>query len=78
VEIGLVRRILFGYEGIRDRPERRGNGDYARFIREKHPDIRYINREEDMGLPGLRQAKESYKPDKMMVKYTARLVGELK
>ena len=32
----------------------------------------------DMGLPGLRQAKESYKPDKMMVKYTARLVGEIR
>ena len=54
------------------------NRSFARWIRDNHPDIRYINREEDMGLPGLRQAKESYKPDKMMVKYTARLVGELK
>jgi len=54
------------------------NRCFARFIREKHPNIKYINREEDMGLPGLRQAKESYKPDKMMIKYTARLAGELK
>ncbi|MBR6351609.1 MAG: DUF2156 domain-containing protein [Firmicutes bacterium] len=54
------------------------NRSFARWIRDNHPDIRYINREEDMGLPGLRQAKESYKPDKMMVKYTARLVGEIR
>lgn len=33
------------------------------FIRHTFADVEFINREEDMGLPGLRQAKESYNPD---------------
>lgn len=35
--------------------------------------VTYINREEDMGLAGLRHAKESYKPVKMIEKFTAKL-----
>ncbi|MCJ7855944.1 phosphatidylglycerol lysyltransferase domain-containing protein [Lachnospiraceae bacterium NSJ-143] len=41
------------------------------FAEANYKDTLYINREEDMGLEGLRKAKESYYPAKMTVKYTA-------
>lgn len=45
------------------------NREFVRFITELYPDIKYINREEDMGLENLRKAKESYHPDFMVKKY---------
>lgn len=52
------------------------NRELARYIREKYPDIRYLDREEDMGLEGLRRAKQSYHPHHMIKKYWACLLEE--
>ncbi|HEY3424788.1 MAG TPA: phosphatidylglycerol lysyltransferase domain-containing protein, partial [Negativicutes bacterium] len=38
------------------------------FCRENWQQFTYINREEDMGIEGLRKAKESYQPVKMIEK----------
>lgn len=38
------------------------NREFARYVRQTHPEVRYLNREDDMGLENLRKAKESYHP----------------
>ena len=52
------------------------NCEFARYIRQKHPHIRFLNREEDMGLEGLRKAKESYLPHHMTEKCWACLLED--
>ena len=50
------------------------NYEFARYLRKKHPNIRYLNREEDMGIEGLRIAKERYFPHHMVEKCWAHLM----
>ena len=45
----------------------------AAYARCTYPDVAYINRENDLDIPGLRQAKESYRPALMLRKYKAEL-----
>ena len=52
------------------------NRALARYIRETYPDVKYLNREEDMGLEGLRRAKRSYHPHHMIEKYWAHLMED--
>lgn len=52
------------------------NCEFARHIRKKYPEIRFLNREEDMGLEGLRKAKKSYHPHHMVEKCWACLLEE--
>lgn len=47
------------------------NCQFARHLRLKYPQLQYLNREDDMGLEGLRAAKLSYRPHHMVEKYWA-------
>ena len=53
------------------------NREFARRVRQRHPQVRYLNREDDMGVEGLRKAKESYYPDLMVEKFSAQPVRPL-
>jgi len=47
------------------------NREFVRHVMEKHPHVRYINREEDLGVEHLKRAKRSYYPVFMVEKYRA-------
>lgn len=51
------------------------NRQFVRYLRESNPSLQWLNREEDMGHEGLRRAKESYYPARMLMKYDAVFVG---
>ena len=49
------------------------NREFVRHIRAQHPEVRWINREDDMGRESLRRSKQSYHPDRMVEKYKLEL-----
>lgn len=52
------------------------NCEFARYLRLKYPNLRYLNREDDAGLAGLRKAKLSYNPHHMVEKSWAYLAED--
>ena len=47
------------------------------YLRLKHPDIQFLNREDDLGLEGLRKAKLSYNPHHLVQKHRAYLSEDI-
>ena len=52
------------------------NQGFAAYLRDKYPNLLWLNREDDMGLEGLRKAKLSYCPDHMVEKHWSCLLED--
>ena len=50
--------------------------ELSRMLLERHPELVWLNREDDMGLEPLRKSKESYKPAYLLRKYAAKWTGD--
>ncbi|MBR1457587.1 MAG: DUF2156 domain-containing protein [Oscillospiraceae bacterium] len=46
--------------------------ELTRMLLQRHPQLQFINREDDMGFESLRRSKLSYKPEYLLEKYVAR------
>lgn len=52
------------------------NQGFSAQLHEKYPALQWLNREDDLGIPGLRKAKLSYCPDHLVVKFWANLLED--
>ena len=52
------------------------NQGFSAHLHEIYPALQWLNREDDLGLPGLRKAKLSYCPDHLVVKFWANLLED--
>ena len=50
--------------------------EMTRMMMKKYPNLRYINREEDMNIESMRYSKLSYKPEYLLTKYDAEWKNE--
>lgn len=53
------------------------NCEFARFLRLKYPEVQFLDREDDIGLEGLRKAKLSYNPHHLIEKHWAYVVEDI-
>ena len=52
------------------------NQGFSAHLQAKYPALQWLNREDDLGIPGLRKAKLSYCPDHLVVKFWANLLED--